>query len=227
MADSRDMVVVHNMFRREFSAIPTLVGNVALADAAKAATVADHITWMVTFLHAHHEGEDLLVWPKLLDRAPGETDPLIHLMEEQHLALASALDDLNAKAAAWRLIADAAGRDALTLAATTLLVQIDQHLSLEEREVLPIIDQYLTAKEWNEVGGSGLKKMRFGQIKVAFGMILNGAPLAQVQAMKDTLPRVPWTVFSLVGPRAYAKYAESLRRASVYPQPVATQERAS
>ena len=167
------------------------------------------------------------MWPKLLDRAPRETEPLIHLMEEQHAALASALDALGAKAAVWRLIVDAAGRDALVQTATNLLVQIDQHLSLEEREVLPIIDRYLTAKEWNEVGGSGLKKMSFGQIKVAFGMILNGAPPAQVQTMKDTLPRVPWTVFSLIGPRAYARYAEGLRRASIYPQPAATQERAS
>jgi hypothetical protein len=32
--------------------------------------------------------------------------------------------------------------------------------------------------------------------------------------MRDTIPRLPWRLFSLVGPRAYARYAERLRGAS-------------
>jgi iron-sulfur cluster repair protein YtfE (RIC family) len=94
MADSRDMIVIHNMFRREFKAIPALVNEVPGGDGAQVAIVAGHVAWMVTFLHAHHEGEDLLVWPKLLERVPHETDPLIYTMETQHAGLAQALDDL-------------------------------------------------------------------------------------------------------------------------------------
>ena len=221
MADSRDMIVIHNMFRREFKAIPALVSEVPEGDGAQVAIVAGHVAWMVTFLHAHHEGEDLLVWPKLLERVPHEIDPLIYTMETQHAGLAQALDDLGAKAADWRKTSAVPERDALAGAATDLLVRIAEHLDLEEREVLPLIDKYLTDKEWKEVGGSVLKKMSFGQLKVAFGMILSDASPEQVRIMRDTIPRAPWMIFSFVGPRAYVRYEERLHSADVSALPAA------
>jgi hypothetical protein len=99
-------------------------------------------------------------------------------------------------------------------AAAELLVLIAEHLELEERKVLSLIDRYLTAKEWDAVGGSGLKKFSFSEIKVSFGMILNGAAPEQAQIMRNTLPRVPWLIFSFLGPRAYVKYAARLHSAS-------------
>jgi hemerythrin-like domain-containing protein len=215
MADSRDMFVIHDMFRRQFNAIPGLVSEVPDGDRQQVAIIADHVEWMVTFLHAHHEGEDELVWPKLLERGPLDIDPLVHTMEAQHHGLAEALDALAARALDWRRTAAVAQRDTLAAAATELLARIAEHLDLEEREVLPLIDKYLTEKEWKEVGGSGMKKMSFGQIKVAFGMILDHAQPEQVQIMKDTIPRAPWTIFSFVGPRAYVKYAERLHGVDV------------
>jgi hemerythrin-like domain-containing protein len=221
MADSRDMFVVHDMFRRQFKAIPSLVSEIPGGDAAQVAIVADHVTWMVTFLHAHHEGEDQFVWPKLLERIPEKIDPLIMTMEAQHAGLATALDDLKAKAAEWSKTCAVQERDALAGAATALLVRIAEHLDLEEQEVLPLIDNYLTEKEWQKVGGSGLKKMSFSQLKVAFGMILDDAGPEQVKIMRDTIPLAPWTLFSLTGPRAYAKYAQRLHSADVPALPVA------
>jgi hemerythrin-like domain-containing protein len=215
MADSRDMYVIHDMFRREFAAIPALVGAVAEADAARLAIVADHVEWMVAFLHAHHEGEDLLVWPKLLARAPAETEALIHTMESQHDGLDHALKDLEARSRHWRATGTAAERDAVAGAASDLLGRIAEHLDLEEREVLSLIDAYLTDREWKAIGGAGLKKFSFGELKVSFGMILNEAGPEQVRIMRETIPRVPWTVFAFVGPRAYAKYAERLHGAEV------------
>jgi hemerythrin-like domain-containing protein len=221
MADSRDMFVVHDMFRRQFDAIPGLVNEVPDGNAAQVAIVAGHVEWMVTFLHAHHEGEDENVWPRLLERLPGQTDPLIYTMEAQHEGLATGLDELAVKAAHWRMTAAAPERDALAGAATDLLLRIDEHLGMEEREVLPLIDKYLTEKEWKQVGGSGLKKMSFGQLKVAFGMILDGATPAQVTIMRDTIPRAPWMIFSLLGPPAYVKYAARLHTAHVPALPAA------
>jgi hemerythrin-like domain-containing protein len=215
MADSRDMYVIHQMFRREFDAIPGLVSNVPDGDRAQAAMVADHVMWMVTFLHTHHEGEDLLVWPKLLERGPLEIDPLIETMKAQHAGLAHSLEGLRVKAVDWRETAATLQRDALSSAATALLSQIAEHLDMEERQVLPLVDTFLTEKEWKEVGGHGLKAMSFGQLKVAFGMILDEATPEQVQIMRNTIPRLPWMLFSFVGPRAYVKYAARLHITSV------------
>jgi hemerythrin-like domain-containing protein len=220
MADSRDMFVVHDMFRRQFKAIPGLVSGVRAGD-AQVAIVADHVTFMVAFLHMHHEGEDMFVWPKLLDRIPINIDPLILTMEDQHAALAKALDDLKVKAGEWRKTCSVQEREAVADAATELLARIAEHLNQEEREVLPLIDRYLTEKEWKKVGGSGLKKMSFGQLRVAFGMILSGSTPEQVKIMRDTIPLAPWTLFSLTGPRAYVKYAQRLHAAYVPALPAA------
>jgi hemerythrin-like domain-containing protein len=214
MADSRDMIVIHQMFRREFKAIPALVSAVPDGDAAKVAVVADHVTWMVAFLHGHHEGEDELVWPRLLERVPGETDPLIFTMETQHAGLAKALDDLAARAADWRATPSAPEREAVAGAAADLLPRIAEHLDMEELKVLSLIDRYLTKKEWDQVGASGLKKFPFSKLKVSFGMILFQATPDQVQIMRNVIPRVPWMIFSLLGPPAYAKYAQRLRSAA-------------
>ena len=211
MADSRDMVVIHKMFRREFSAIPGLIDDVRPGDTAQVAIVADHVEWMVTFLHTHHEGEDMLVWPRLIERCPTETEPLIFTMESQHHALAMGLDDLAAKAVEWRATSAARERDALAGAATHLIPLITEHLDLEESKVLSLIDMYLTEKEWKQVGGSGLKKMSFGQLQVAFGTILHDALPADVAIMRDTIPRPAWLMFSLLGPQPYAKHARRLR----------------
>jgi hemerythrin-like domain-containing protein len=221
MADSRDMIVVHDMFRREFKAIPSLVSEVREGDRAQVAIVADHVAWMVSFLHGHHEGEDMLVWPRLVERCPTETEPLIFTMESQHHGLAQALDELAAMAADWRKTCAAPERDALAGAATYLLVRIAEHLDLEERKVLSLIDTYLTEKEWKQVGGSGLKKFAFRELTVSFGMILHDATPEQVAIMRATIPRGPWMVFSLLGPRAYVKYARRLHRADRSPLPTA------
>jgi hypothetical protein len=213
-ADSRDMIVLHDMFRRQFDAIPGLVGAAPEGDAARVGIVADHVAWMVTFLHAHHEGEDLLVWPKLLERVPTEIDSLIHTMEDQHAGLAKGLDGLAAAAGSWRETTAAQERTVVADAATALLPRITEHLDLEERRVLTLIDTYLTDTEWKRVGGSGLKKMSFGQSTVAFGMILADAKPAQVQVMRATLPRIPWTIFSFLGPRSYIRYAARLQGAA-------------
>jgi hemerythrin-like domain-containing protein len=215
MADSRDMIVVHTMFRKQFAAIPGLVSGVAGGDREQVAIVADHVVWMVAFLHAHHEGEDMLVWPRLVERCPTEVEPLIFTMESQHHALAVALDNLGVRAGEWRRTAGIRERDALAGAASELLVQIAEHLDLEELKVLALIDEYLTEKEWKQVGGSGLKKMSFGQLTIAFGMILDNAPPEHVQTMRDTIPRAPWLLFSVLGPRAYSKYATRLLANSV------------
>ncbi|MFY9931355.1 MAG: hypothetical protein WAK82_25485 [Streptosporangiaceae bacterium] len=63
--------------------------------------------------------------------------------------------------------------------------------------------------------------MSFGQLKVAFGMILDGAGPEQVTSMRDTLPLPAWTFFSLTGPRAYVKYAARLHSADVPALPAA------
>jgi len=56
--DVHEMVVIHRVFRREFSAIPHLVRRVADGDTARAGIIGGHLSLILAGLHMHHTGED-------------------------------------------------------------------------------------------------------------------------------------------------------------------------
>ena len=53
----------------------------------RATVVVEFLAELTTSLHHHHEGEDELMWPLLLERAPLDS-ALILRMEEQHERIA-------------------------------------------------------------------------------------------------------------------------------------------
>ena len=49
--------------------------------------LAEHLTWMMDFLHAHHEGEDAGLWPLVRSLNPSAGD-LLDQMEHDHAQIA-------------------------------------------------------------------------------------------------------------------------------------------
>src|SRR5262245_32328645 len=107
MADVRDMYMAHTMFRREFRLLPQLIRDVAPGDTRRATIVADHAEMICLALEAHHEGEDLLLWPKLLERGGAASAAIVPMIEKQHLGIHDALVEVRNLLPAWR----ASGRD--------------------------------------------------------------------------------------------------------------------
>jgi hypothetical protein len=52
-------------------------------------------------LHIHHEGEDELLYPKLIERVP-ERAPMTEEVEHEHEMIRTALDAAAARCTAWR-----------------------------------------------------------------------------------------------------------------------------
>ncbi|MEV6601026.1 hemerythrin domain-containing protein [Actinoplanes sp. NPDC051346] len=206
-ADSRDMYVVHSAFRREFPAAPALVRAVPAGDAAAVARVADHVALITELLNHHHQGEDDLVWPKLLDRAPAEVAPLVETMRRQHHALHGALAEVDTRAAAWRAAADATSREALAAALEAMIPPMVEHLDTEEEHLLPLIDKHLTAGEWAQVGEAGMKKTPKSKLPVIFGMVVRDGAPEHVATLKAVMPPPVWFVLSRIGPRAFDRYS--------------------
>ena len=100
--DRREMLIVHDVFRREFALMPGLIGTVAPGDRDRAGLVGDHIDGLTSLLHHHHHGEDTNVWPLLVDRC---ADAAAHTgsMHDQHEQLATDLDDVHAALGVWRV----------------------------------------------------------------------------------------------------------------------------
>ena len=69
----------------------------------------------------HHTGEDRLVWPKLLERGPDETAPLVETMEPRHEGVHTALAAVRERAVEWRRTAAPADRDLVAAAIDAML----------------------------------------------------------------------------------------------------------
>ncbi|MFI7024210.1 hemerythrin domain-containing protein [Micromonospora sp. NPDC049900] len=210
MADSRDMYVVHSLFRREFPAAAALVRTVPADDVPAAARVADHVLLLTGALHTHHSGEDKHVWPKLLQRGPDEIAPLVESMESQHESLHAALAEVEERVTVWRDTATVADREALAAAVDALIAPMAAHLDAEEAHVLPLIDKYLTDEEWAEAGKHGMASAQKSQLPLIFGMLLHDARPEHTESLKAVIPGPVWFVLSRLGPGAYGRYVRRL-----------------
>src|ERR1700754_1415175 len=207
-AMTKEMVMVHTAFRREFGFMPELVSGVFEGDRHRAEIIADHIDLISMVLHHHHHGEDLVIWPRLLERCAEEILPLVHGMEAHHERIASLGDDLNKHIAAWRTDASANHREAVLRTLNDLLPVLREHLLLEEQYVLPLIEKHITADEWDGMVAQGASETPQDKLPLIFGvMMYEGAPAA-VQDALSNIPEEVRPVIAEAAPRLYGDYAE-------------------
>src|SRR5947209_8645125 len=129
--NTRDMLAIHQVFRDAFGCSPQLVGSVCNDQSDSVETVAAYYANVVALLRAHHEGEDQLVWPKLVERAPDQADLVAH-MEAAHETLAAALVECESRLAAWIASPDIDHGASLAASLATLGVLCAAHFRSEE-----------------------------------------------------------------------------------------------
>ncbi len=139
MADVGEMYLVHTMLRRESSLLPDLIRSANRNDAKRWALIGAHAQLVCQILHAHHEGEDLVLWPLLLERAEAEATEIVAVMGEQHHAIAAAHDEAVHRLCDWCRF----GRDAEGFATVLddLVRVLTEHTALEEMAVLPVAEK--------------------------------------------------------------------------------------
>jgi hemerythrin-like domain-containing protein len=211
--DTRDMLVVHAAFRREFRQALELVRGVSLGHHPRVRQVADHVTLLLQFLHVHHAGEDRLLWPKLLDRLPADVTPTVELMEQQHQTIHTLIDETTTTARRWRSSADGTDRDRLAESLDRLMIELVEHLGAEEERVLPLASRCLTQAEWDQLGEEGLGTLPKSQLPLAFGMIMKDADPEVIRGILANVPLIPRVVLPRIGPRVYARYTRRLHAA--------------
>src|SRR5579862_3995270 len=219
--DTRDMVLVHRVFRREFGLLPLMVRGVADGDTAGAARVAGHAREMTEALHHHHHNEDELLWPRLLQRAPVDAE-LATRMEAQHAAIGQILRRIDAVLPIWPR--EASTRDASTLAAdlADLHARLEEHLDDEEEHVLPIVGRTITPAEWAELAQRGFAAMPKRRALVFLGHILASAsPEERTPFLRRRVPPPVRLAYRLIGHRAFTRETAVLRARLREPLPAA------
>jgi hemerythrin-like domain-containing protein len=205
-------VLVHRVFRREFRILPALIRAVPPGDTARAETIGSHLANVAGALHHHHEAEDELLWPVMLDRVGLRAD-LVHRMEAQHERLAGLLTRIDDLTARWRAHAAADVRDELADVLAQASGALDEHLGDEERELLPLVSEHVTPAEWNALNERGREAIPKNKLALVFvGAILEEASPRERKMFLAQLPGPARLLWRLFGPRIYAKSRDSIRR---------------
>lgn len=212
LTDVHDMVVVHRAFRRELVLAPRLVREVAPGDVARAAVIAKHIGLALTGLQLHHTGEDVLLWPKLLDRAAPSAD-LIRRMEQQHHRVECLVDRLPDALHRWEAEARPAVGEEVAASLDELRTTLVEHLDDEEIHILPLAAQHLTPTEWAALGQHGTSEMNRADLPILFGMVLEDATPEEKVMMLGSLPVPIRLLLRTIGAWQYRRYVRAVRGA--------------
>jgi len=210
LTDVHDMVVVHRVFRREFRLLPELVRAVPAGDTARAAVLAGHGRLLLRGLHGHHTSEDLLLWPKLLERCTPDAE-LVHRMEAQHERVHDAIERIEPALDRWEAEARPAVTEEVASAFDDLREALLEHLADEEREILPLAARHVTQAEWNELGEHGMKETKLSEMPILFGAVTEEATPEEKAHMLGVVPPPVRFLLRTVLARRYERYISRVR----------------
>jgi hemerythrin-like domain-containing protein len=145
-ADTRMMGIVHSALRRDLVRSRMVLDDEAPLAPRRRVALANHVVWLMDFLHAHHHGEDIGLYPMVLRNDPRTAD-LVADMDGDHARIEPAITGLEGAARAYR--DDAPGsRDGLLAALAALDEVLLPHLAREELEMMPVVSTCVTEREW-------------------------------------------------------------------------------
>ena len=211
-SDPFEMAIVHRAFRSELHNATGLVRRVTAGDTSRSAAVGGHIEFMMTALHPHHLAEDAVVWPRLSARAPSRAAEVIR-MEDAHRGIADTSGRVRATAARWAESGDPWLAGQLVRLVEELAVRVDEHLDDEKRNVVPLIAEYLSPREWRKclAHASAFVRAHPKRGLALGGIVLAGESAENRERFLGNVPLPVRTAYKIFGDRIYAGY-----RAQIY-----------
>ena len=207
--DVTDMYAVHGVFRDTFGAAPDLVGGIAPGDAERVAVIANYYENILSFLHAHHDGEEAIVFPVLRERCPAHAD-LLDRLEAAHKEAIVLLGNAQQTLAAWPGADDAASQTAVTDSLEALRVQLVAHLDEEEAGALPLCAENLTMEEYGALPGHAMAHYQGDKIWLILGLIRERMTDAQRKAMLEHMPPPAVEMWTSFGEQAFKELSSEV-----------------
>ena len=183
-------------------------------DAERARRIADYLGEVFWLIHAHHDGEDELLYPLLAQRVP-DGQETFSKMDAQHLAVSSSIE--TAGRAAEQFGSSAAlidGRRAAG-ACEALLTVMTEHVNDEEETVLPIAARVIAPPEWGAMPAHALSRDPGDRVWLPFGLAFEGMPGDIQEGMLEHLPPPVSAMWLGGGSDAFATEMAAVRGGAV------------
>lgn len=184
--DTNDMRAVHGALLSSFGSADALVAG-AGSDRVAVHTASSFLGNVVEFLHVHHQGEDVLIYPVLKERCPANRG-LLTRIEDQHRLLDEPMADARLALDAWRSEPTSATADRIVGSFSLVRETLAPHLTEEEDEVLPLASAYLSPEEWAQLPGHAMSIFAGDKPWLALGLVREGLPEQQRGEMLAGMP---------------------------------------
>jgi hemerythrin-like domain-containing protein len=185
--DTRDMVALHATFGRALSDAGGQIASVSDGDTERARRLADYLGEVLWLLHAHHDGEDQLLYPLLAERVP-DSQETFSRMDAQHVAVSSSIDTAGQAAAQFGSSAGLIDGQTAAGACAALLAVMTEHVTDEEEAVLPIAARVISPPEWGALPAHALLRYTGDRVWLPFGLAFEGMPGDIQESMLERLP---------------------------------------
>jgi hemerythrin-like domain-containing protein len=207
--DTHEMVLIHRVIRREIGQLPRLFRSAA-NDPARSKLIGVHARQMLDFLHTHHTGEDLLLFPLLRERRVLDPE-LMDRMDAQHAQVNDAVVAINVDLRAWTAGADAAAGERMAACIDTTMPTLIGHLDEEEQKLLPVVSVTLTKSEWDALSKHSINAIPVTRRLAILGYITEKTDDAERQKFMEVLPAPVRLGYKLIGHRQYTRETAAIR----------------
>jgi hypothetical protein len=203
------MAAVHKVFRSSLTSVPDFVDSAA-GDEARRALIANYYDNIVALLKAHHESEDELVYPLLMERAPDHTE-VLELGRRQHDDVIPLMHEVTARVDSWRAEGDAQAPQ-LVRSMQALHDALTPHLDLEEAEVVPLAGEHLTVEEWGALPGHSLGAFEGDKVWLIMGLVRENFTDEQRDAMLEHMPPPARKMWETMGEASFDDLIAQVRQ---------------
>ncbi|MFI5034623.1 MAG: hemerythrin domain-containing protein [Acidimicrobiales bacterium] len=204
------MKIVHETFRRAYEEAAQLIRANPTPSPARVTFLADHIEFGLNMLHHHHEGEDAILYPLLVERVPDHATRTEQI-DHEHQVVKQSIDSALTACSKWRTAPSDESAEKLASSLDNLNSDLVPHLDNEEREIVPLAAVTVTQEEWDSLAKHGIAAIPGNKKLIAFGMILEPLNPADRAYMLSNLPPPVKVLYRVLGQRAWNRYATILR----------------
>ncbi|TFV87422.1 hemerythrin domain-containing protein [Blastococcus sp. CT_GayMR16] len=207
--------VLHQTVRREFRMLAGLASWAPADDAVRTGEITRHADLIARVLMQHHATERELLWPALFRSLP---DPeaardVVATWTSRTALLDHTLRDLSTVARQWAVAETAPARDAFVRACTRLADAVEEATRAEERDLLPLLSEYLPDGEWAAVTRAATTTLTGREQMLVLGLALEDASALDRARLLAGLSPAARTAWRVVGHRNFHAAVVRLRGA--------------
>ena len=211
LADTKDMIGVHQVFRDAFGSAVAYIGSADSADTQRVELVGTYYDNVLAFLRVHHAGEDELLTPRLVDRCTPDEIAEVERVAAQHHDVHDAIDHAQRALDEWRAAPDLESATGASIALASLGAALTTHLDDEQETVLPIAARYITMPEWGELPAHGMQHFAGDKIWLIMGLIQEQMTPEQIAQMEMHMPPPVAEFWTRQGRPMYLSFVGELR----------------